>query len=277
MVSIRSLVVAAVFAVLATSTAFAQDVEGGGRSLQAARKPTSPKTYTGTKCTSNFGQCNKCTAKRCVTCYTNAWLPPKSKKCACKKGYKVKGKTCAKVAKPTKKPTKKATKKMTKKPTRKPSSTKPVPIAVQPDVKDPVAKKAKVLSANCSGASAGGLTFTVLGKKNYAFSKAAAACKAAGMTLVDLSTVYDGNSPSPGKALQSTVSKCLGSSYMAWFDTTLTKPDCNAFMQTPAPTDAGAATGRKLKAAAAVLMTLEVPSGCSASLPVICFKKAASG
>lgn len=72
-----------------------------------------------------------------------------------------------------------------------------------------------------------------------------------------------------GNAAMATVTKCVGTSQAVWFDTSLAAPQCNAFVAVGSPSD-GSPTGRKLSAAAQVLLTQEVPTGCKTALPVLC-------
>jgi hypothetical protein len=73
-----------------------------------------------------------------------------------------------------------------------------------------------------------------------------------------------------GSQALATVNKCVGVNKAVWFDTSLAAPACNAFVAVGSPSDAGAATGRKLSAASQVLLTQEVPTGCKTLLPVLC-------
>lgn len=66
------------------------------------------------------------------------------------------------------------------------------------------------------------------------------------------------------------MNKCVGTNQAVWFDTSLAAPQCNAFVAVGSPSDGGATTGRKLSAAAQVLLTQEVPTGCKTLLPVLC-------
>lgn len=201
-----------------------------------------PPLLTGAKC-NKFPLCSKCTTKACVACKLGSGMNAK-KVCACNRGLKLDAKKgCV-------------------------ATGLPPPVAQDKPVADPKLSAAKSLTKACTVTTAG-KKFTVA-KGLYAFKDAAKACKALKMKLPDIDAIYAGNSAALLNAATAAVNKCVGANKGVWFDTALAAPQCDAFVAASQPT-AGLTTGRKLSAAVpTVLLTQNVPTGCTTKLPVLC-------